>query len=141
MTKCGFENLFPSSAAIVNAHQFVPCGFSFNAIEDKFWGTMHVTPEDAFSYVSYEANDLTFLELSTQQLLGYFQPERAVIICLSPAPPSAAAQAAAWAAAPEPGSSLDSALQSLHGAYSLCSDESAVLATDQMVRVACLARS
>ncbi|XP_042503666.1 S-adenosylmethionine decarboxylase proenzyme-like [Macadamia integrifolia] len=34
---------------------FEPCGYSMNAIDGGAFSTIHVTPEDGFSYASYEA--------------------------------------------------------------------------------------
>ncbi|XP_068653143.1 S-adenosylmethionine decarboxylase proenzyme-like [Aristolochia californica] len=38
--------------------EFEPCGYSMNAIEGPVLSTIHVTPEDGFSYGSYEAMGL-----------------------------------------------------------------------------------
>nr|AHJ14566.1 S-adenosyl methionine decarboxylase 1 [Triticum aestivum] len=37
---------------------FEPCGYSMNAIHGSAFSTIHVTPEDGFSYASYEAMGL-----------------------------------------------------------------------------------
>lgn len=39
-------------------YNFDPCGLSMNEIDDRCYSTLHITPEDGFSYVSYETNDM-----------------------------------------------------------------------------------
>lgn len=57
---------------------FEPCGYSMNAIEDNAVSTIHVTPEDGFSYASFEAvgYDLEEKTLSglVERVLACFQP-------------------------------------------------------------------
>ncbi|GAB4827453.1 S-adenosylmethionine decarboxylase proenzyme [Ancistrocladus abbreviatus] len=57
---------------------FEPCGYSMNAIEGDAISTVHVTPEDGFSYASFEAvgydpKELDFNEL-LERVLACFQP-------------------------------------------------------------------
>nr|GEV62435.1 S-adenosylmethionine decarboxylase proenzyme [Tanacetum cinerariifolium] len=57
--------------------EFDPCGYSMNAIEDAAISTIHVTPEDGFSYASFEAvgYDLNDgLEQLVQRVLACFEP-------------------------------------------------------------------
>ena len=35
---------------------FEPCGYSLNAMKGDTYYTMHVTPEEDFSYASFETN-------------------------------------------------------------------------------------
>lgn len=49
----GIRKILPQSN--ICDFEFDPCGYSMNAIEDKAVSTIHITPEDGFSYASFEA--------------------------------------------------------------------------------------
>lgn len=58
--------------------EFDPCGYSMNGIEGNAISTIHVTPEDGFSYASFEAvgydhDDKTLCEL-VDRVLACFRP-------------------------------------------------------------------
>ncbi|KAL2939849.1 S-adenosylmethionine decarboxylase proenzyme [Bienertia sinuspersici] len=54
MTKVsGISDVIPSH--VICDFEFDPCGFSMNGIDGGAYSTIHVTPEDGFSYASYEA--------------------------------------------------------------------------------------
>lgn len=54
MTKMsGISKILPSFE--ICDFDFDPCGYSMNAIDGEAFSTIHVTPEDGFSYASYEA--------------------------------------------------------------------------------------
>ena len=98
-THLGIDNLFPSSETAMDSFGFEPCGYSANAVigsgmpstkpGDPGGGyfTIHVTPEDGWSYASFECNvplpikpgssssrpDLTSL---IRRVVGIFQPDR-----------------------------------------------------------------
>jgi S-adenosylmethionine decarboxylase len=59
---------------------FSPCGYSANAIDGGVFYTIHVTPEPAFSYASFETNlaapDYTEL---VSRVVQFFKPERFVV--------------------------------------------------------------
>ena len=44
-------------AAVVDDWAFEPCGYSMNASHEHYYYTIHITPEFAFSYASFETND------------------------------------------------------------------------------------
>lgn len=72
----GIRRILPNSR--ICDFQFDPCGYSMNAIEGDAISTIHVTPEDAFSYASFEAVGYDFKVMKFNQLL-----ER-VLTCFQP---------------------------------------------------------
>ncbi|XP_074269364.1 S-adenosylmethionine decarboxylase proenzyme-like [Silene latifolia] len=62
---------------------FDPCGYSMNGVDDGAHSTVHVTPEDGFSYASYEVmgfnpNSVRFGPL-VQRVLRCFEPKEFTI--------------------------------------------------------------
>jgi S-adenosylmethionine decarboxylase len=61
--KLGISSIFPSSLTQLDAYAFDPCGYSGNAViltkhpshGEGYW-TIHVTPEEGWSYASFECN-------------------------------------------------------------------------------------
>lgn len=51
--KSGISEIIPGHE--ICDFEFEPCGYSMNGIEGAAYSTVHVTPEDGFSYASYEA--------------------------------------------------------------------------------------
>ena len=98
-THLGIDKLFPSSETTMDSFGFEPCGYSANAVIGSGmpstkanhpgggYFTIHVTPEDGWSYASFECNvplpikasssssrpDLTSL---IRKVVGIFQPDR-----------------------------------------------------------------
>ncbi|KAI4346777.1 hypothetical protein L6164_007645 [Bauhinia variegata] len=58
--------------------EFDPCGYSMNAVEGNAISTIHVTPEDGFSYASFEAAGYDFEDINLSELV-----ER-VLVCFQP---------------------------------------------------------
>lgn len=58
--------------------EFDPCGYSMNSIEDGAISTIHVTPEDGFSYASFEAVGYDLEDMSLEQLV------QRVLACFEP---------------------------------------------------------
>ncbi|PIN12799.1 S-adenosylmethionine decarboxylase [Handroanthus impetiginosus] len=72
----GIRKILPRSE--ICDFDFDPCGYSMNAIEGSAISTIHVTPEDGFSYASFEAVDYDFkrmdLNLMLERVLACFKP-------------------------------------------------------------------
>ncbi|KAH3662405.1 hypothetical protein OGAPHI_005657 [Ogataea philodendri] len=58
ISKSGLDSVLDGYARIKHdAYAFTPCGFSSNSImDDKFYCTLHITPETGWSYASFETN-------------------------------------------------------------------------------------
>ncbi|KAK9116274.1 hypothetical protein Sjap_015221 [Stephania japonica] len=72
----GIRKILPDSD--INDFEFDPCGYSMNSIEGAAISTIHITPEDGFSYASFEAAGYDLKEVDLNQLL-----ER-VLACFEP---------------------------------------------------------
>ncbi|KAF7822333.1 S-adenosylmethionine decarboxylase proenzyme [Senna tora] len=72
----GIRKILPQSN--ICDFEFDPCGYSMNAIEDNAISTIHVTPEDGFSYASFEAVGYNLEDTSltglVERVLACFQP-------------------------------------------------------------------
>uniref|UniRef100_A0A0C9S6G0 S-adenosylmethionine decarboxylase proenzyme n=1 Tax=Wollemia nobilis TaxID=56998 RepID=A0A0C9S6G0_9CONI len=73
----GIRNILPDSK--ICDFEFDPCGYSMNAIEGAAVSTIHVTPEDGFSYASFESigygpKDID-LSLLVERVLSCFRPK------------------------------------------------------------------
>ncbi|KAI5665798.1 hypothetical protein M9H77_15651 [Catharanthus roseus] len=72
----GIRKILPDSK--ICDFDFDPCGYSMNAIEGEAISTIHVTPEDGFSYASFEAVGYNFGVLNLnevmERVLACFQP-------------------------------------------------------------------
>jgi len=55
----GIGALLPA-AAVIDDWAFEPCGYSMNASHEQHYYTIHITPEFAFSYASFETNDPSY---------------------------------------------------------------------------------
>jgi S-adenosylmethionine decarboxylase len=92
----GISDLFPPHLTTLDAYAFTPCGYSSNALlkwmEDDNGGegyyTIHVTPEEGWSYASFECNvplstspsssakDIPDLQTLIRRVVDIFQPGR-----------------------------------------------------------------
>ncbi|PIN25918.1 S-adenosylmethionine decarboxylase [Handroanthus impetiginosus] len=77
MTKnSGIRNILPESH--ICDFEFEPCGYSMNSIEGAALSTIHVTPEDGFSYASFEAAGYDLKHVNLGLLIGR------VLACFEP---------------------------------------------------------
>lgn len=72
----GIRKILPESE--ICDFEFDPCGYSMNSIEGAAISTIHVTPEDGFSYASFETSGYDLREVNLNQLV-----ER-VLVCFQP---------------------------------------------------------
>jgi len=77
--KSGIDKLIPN--AVINEHLFEPCGYSMNGIfKNGSYMTIHITPEQEFSYVSFETNypQSSYKDIIVR-VLETFQPGKFVL--------------------------------------------------------------
>lgn len=74
----GIRKILPESE--ICDFDFDPCGYSMNAIEGDAVSTIHVTPEDGFSYASFETVGYDFGKMDVsalvERVLGCFKPAK-----------------------------------------------------------------
>lgn len=73
--KTGIKDILPGF--IVDDFVFDPCGYSLNALSGSDYFTIHVTPQDCSSYVSFETNakiDMNYLPV-LQRVINTFNPK------------------------------------------------------------------
>lgn len=74
--RSGIRKILPNSE--ICDFEFEPCGYSMNSIEGAAVSTIHITPEDGFSYASFESvgYDPKTMELGplVERVLACFQP-------------------------------------------------------------------
>ncbi|RWW20510.1 hypothetical protein GW17_00015383 [Ensete ventricosum] len=78
MTKLsGISDIIPEME--ICDFDFEPCGYSMNGMHGSAFSTVHVTPEDGFSYASYEA-----MGLNPDSLSSYRDLIERVLSCFGP---------------------------------------------------------
>lgn len=77
----GIRKILPNSQ--ICDFEFEPCGYSMNSIEGDAISTIHVTPEDGFSYASFETAGYEFdgkngvdLNQMVTRVLACFEPKQ-----------------------------------------------------------------
>jgi len=60
---------------LIDDWAFEPCGYSMNGLRGSFYYTVHVTPEPAFSFASFETNDPRFRDpFYVKRIVDVFAP-------------------------------------------------------------------
>lgn len=76
--KVGIADLIPGTT--IDDVIFEPCGYSANGILKDSYFTIHVTPQEEFSYASFETNvKLTSLKTLIDDVLQIFKPGRFIM--------------------------------------------------------------
>jgi len=80
------ENLFvrgflpmDSPGLQIDEHHFDPCGYSLNAIDGDYYWSIHVTPEAQYSYISFETNHPSAMDVY-QKLQDFYLPKTAIVL-------------------------------------------------------------
>lgn len=66
-TSSGIQALLPNAS--IDDYVFEPCGYSMNSMEGAGFSTIHITPEDGFSYASFEVSNYPTQDLDINQLV------------------------------------------------------------------------
>ncbi|KAK9887979.1 hypothetical protein WA026_000270 [Henosepilachna vigintioctopunctata] len=77
--KSGIDKLIPNM--VIDDYLFEPCGYSMNGVtKNGCYMTIHVTPEQDYSYVSFETNvPCASYKAVIEKVLGTFQPGKFTI--------------------------------------------------------------
>uniref|UniRef100_A0A7S4F0J5 S-adenosylmethionine decarboxylase proenzyme n=1 Tax=Chrysotila carterae TaxID=13221 RepID=A0A7S4F0J5_CHRCT len=74
----GLRELLPGVE--IDDWAFEPCGYSMNGLRDGYYYTVHITPEPAFSYASFETNDPSYRDTEyVRRIVRAFAPSLAVV--------------------------------------------------------------
>lgn len=70
--------------AAIDDYVFEPCGYSMNALDGAAFTTIHVTPEEDFSYASVELCGYAAAALDAGPVVAQARPAAALCLCLEP---------------------------------------------------------
>jgi S-adenosylmethionine decarboxylase len=83
--RTGITKILPGFA--IDEHPFTPAGYSMNGLSNGTYYTIHVTPEDLGSYVSFETNTdfRGQVDAIVARVLAVFQPSSFDVVTFAPA--------------------------------------------------------
>jgi len=63
----------------IDDYNFQPCGYSLNALDGEYFWCIHITPEDEYSYLSFETNHPSAPD-TYKKLKDFYAPQSAIIL-------------------------------------------------------------
>ena len=72
----------------IDEYFFTPCGYSMNALDEEYYETIHITPEDCCSYMSFETSDEKYINTRIKEfsVMELFRPASCTTIQITPNP-------------------------------------------------------
>lgn len=77
----GIDTIFEGKRPLIDDHLFSPCGYSMNGLlGNEHYYTIHITPQQAFSYASFETNQpmMDYTPL-LEKVLMIFRPKHVLL--------------------------------------------------------------
>jgi len=68
-----------TSRLMIDDYSFKPCGYSLNALDGEYFWCVHVTPQEKYSYVSFETNHPSALTVH-KKLIEFYVPSRSSVL-------------------------------------------------------------
>jgi len=70
----------------IDEYFFTPCGYSMNALDEEYYETIHITPEDCCSYMSFETTDERYINTRIKEfsVMELFRPASCTTIQITP---------------------------------------------------------
>jgi len=63
----------------IDEYKFKPCGYSLNAVDGEYFWCIHITPQAQYSYLSFETNHPSALDLN-KKLQEFYAPQKAIVL-------------------------------------------------------------
>lgn len=78
----GISTIFPD--ALLDGFLFDPCGYSVNGMMGPYFFTIHITPQEAFSFASFETDvPLDDYDELVAKVLNIFRPGRSTVTIMA----------------------------------------------------------
>lgn len=80
--RSGISTIFPE--ALLDGFLFEPCGYSVNGMMGPYYFTIHITPQEAFSFASFETDmPLDDYDDLVARVLNIFRPGRSTVTIMA----------------------------------------------------------